>query len=58
MYGEKMQHYNEEIEILREKMIQTAIVLGLNHPDVLAYSQKLDEKHNMILKLKYREASV
>ena len=58
MYGEKMQRYNEEIEILREKMTQTAIVLGLNHPDVLAYSQKLDEKHNMMLQLKYRETSV
>ncbi|MBF0705935.1 aspartyl-phosphate phosphatase Spo0E family protein [Alkalihalobacillus hwajinpoensis] len=35
-------------------MTQAAIALGLNHPEVLTYSQKLDEKHNLILQLKYK----
>ncbi|WP_236690395.1 aspartyl-phosphate phosphatase Spo0E family protein [Guptibacillus hwajinpoensis] len=51
---ETMQRYNNEIEILRAKMTQSAMVLGLNHPDVLEYSQKLDETHNLILQLKYK----
>ncbi|MGB8000017.1 MAG: aspartyl-phosphate phosphatase Spo0E family protein [Anaerobacillus sp.] len=55
MYCEKMQRYNDEIEVLRAKMTQTAIALGLNHPDVLEYSQKLDETHNLILQLKYKD---
>ncbi|WP_347548979.1 aspartyl-phosphate phosphatase Spo0E family protein [Pseudalkalibacillus hwajinpoensis] len=54
MNCEKMQQYNEEIEILRAKMTQSAIALGLNHPEVLEYSQKLDETHNLILQLKYK----
>ena len=55
LYCEKMQRYNDEIEVLRAKMTQTAIALGLNHPDVLEYSQKLDETHNLILQLKYKD---
>ncbi|MDQ0484305.1 aspartyl-phosphate phosphatase Spo0E family protein [Guptibacillus hwajinpoensis] len=54
---EAMQRYNDEIEILRAKMTQSAMVLGLNHPDVLEYSQKLDETHNLILQLKYKNES-
>ncbi|WP_240688111.1 aspartyl-phosphate phosphatase Spo0E family protein [Pseudalkalibacillus hwajinpoensis] len=57
MYCEAMQRYNDEIEILRAKMTQSAMVLGLNHPDVLEYSQKLDETHNLILQLKYKYQS-
>ncbi|TLS39388.1 aspartyl-phosphate phosphatase Spo0E family protein [Pseudalkalibacillus caeni] len=34
-------------------MMSAASDLGMNHPQVLEYSQKLDEMHNLILKLKY-----
>ncbi|MFV8826618.1 Spo0E family sporulation regulatory protein-aspartic acid phosphatase [Alkalihalobacterium sp. APHAB7] len=37
------------IELLREKMVSTALQYGFNHPLVLEYSQKIDEKHNEIL---------
>ncbi len=40
----------EVIEELREKMVATALILGINHPQVLWYSQQIDEKHNDILK--------
>lgn len=46
---EEIQH-----EILCTKITQAAIALGLNHPEVLTHSQKLDEKHNLILQLKYK----
>lgn len=55
--GIEMQRYNDEIESLRTKMMQTAVAMGLNHPKVLEYSQKLDEKHNLILQIKYKERS-
>ncbi|MDN4072365.1 MULTISPECIES: aspartyl-phosphate phosphatase Spo0E family protein [Fictibacillus] len=48
---ERLNHYNEQIEVLREKMIQTAGLFGLNHPEVLSYSRKIDETHNLILKI-------
>ncbi len=44
----------EKIEELREKMVATALVHGINHPKVLWYSQQIDEKHNDILKLKHQ----
>jgi hypothetical protein len=44
--------YLQQIEELREKMISTALEYGINHPKVLWYSQKIDEKHNCILKQK------
>ncbi|MFN7251815.1 MAG: aspartyl-phosphate phosphatase Spo0E family protein [Anaerobacillus sp.] len=44
--------YLQQIEELREKMISTALEYGMNHPKVLWYSQKIDEKHNYILKEK------
>ncbi|WP_236035186.1 aspartyl-phosphate phosphatase Spo0E family protein [Alkalihalobacterium elongatum] len=37
------------IELLREKMVSTALLYGFNHPLVLEYSQKIDEEHNQIL---------
>lgn len=40
----------EQIEELREKMIATALLHGMNHPKVLWYSQQIDEKHNCILR--------
>ncbi|WP_247747513.1 aspartyl-phosphate phosphatase Spo0E family protein [Alkalihalobacillus sp. BA299] len=38
-----------KIEMLREKMVSTALLYGFNHPLVLEYSQKIDEKHNEFL---------
>lgn len=49
---DKIQHYSDQIETLREQMIEAALLLGLNHPHVLQFSQKIDEKHNKILGLK------
>ncbi|WHY71131.1 aspartyl-phosphate phosphatase Spo0E family protein [Fictibacillus enclensis] len=48
---ERLDKYNEQIEHLRQQMIDTANSLGLNHPQVLNYSQKIDETHNLILKM-------
>ncbi|QOY38040.1 aspartyl-phosphate phosphatase Spo0E family protein [Anaerobacillus isosaccharinicus] len=48
----QQENYLQQIEILREKMVATALVYGINHPKVLWYSQQIDEKHNCILKQK------
>jgi hypothetical protein len=42
---------NEQLEQLRNKMIQAANTLGIQHPMVLKYSQKIDETHNKIMKM-------
>ncbi|OLO28597.1 hypothetical protein BTR23_17780 [Alkalihalophilus pseudofirmus] len=36
-------------------MVSTALLYGFNHPLVLEYSQKLDEKHNEILSKQKKE---
>ncbi|MBY6036705.1 aspartyl-phosphate phosphatase Spo0E family protein [Fictibacillus nanhaiensis] len=41
----------EQLETLRNKMIQTANTFGLQHPMVLNYSRKIDETHNKIMQL-------
>lgn len=38
-----------EIEELRKKMIHVAGQLGVSHPLVLSYSQKLDQIHNHLM---------
>lgn len=38
-----------QLEELRVKMINAALSLGMNHPIVLYYSQKLDKQHNVII---------
>lgn len=40
----------KQFENLRKKMISTATANGLKHPQVLKYSQELDNLHNGILK--------
>ncbi|MDN4526822.1 aspartyl-phosphate phosphatase Spo0E family protein [Fictibacillus fluitans] len=55
MDGERLDKYNEQLEHLRQQMIDTANSLGLNHPQVLNYSRKIDETHNMILKMEQEE---
>lgn len=40
----------KEFEELRALMEQSAQKFGLNHPEVLKLSQKLDQIHNSILK--------
>lgn len=40
----------QQLEMLREKMIVKALKNGLDHPDVLKYSQEVDKKHNYIMK--------
>lgn len=45
----------EQLETLRNKMIQTANTFGLQHPMVLKYSKKIDETHNKIMQLQHNE---
>jgi hypothetical protein len=49
---DKINYYCKQIEMLRVQMIEAAMDLGLNHPNVLQYSQQIDEKHNKILMIK------
>lgn len=42
-------NYLDEIEELRKKMVDAALLYGINHPKVLSYSQQIDKKHNYIL---------
>ena len=50
-----LNHYNrydarlKQFETIRRKMISAATVNGLKHPQVLKYSQELDNLHNGIL---------
>ncbi len=41
----------EKIELLRQKMVELGLECGLDHPDVLDYSQKIDQLHNALLEL-------
>ncbi|UFJ39663.1 aspartyl-phosphate phosphatase Spo0E family protein [Brevibacillus humidisoli] len=41
----------EKIELLRQQMIHVGLELGLDHPDVLSYSQEIDRLHNQLLEL-------
>jgi Spo0E like sporulation regulatory protein len=45
----------EQLEALRNKMIQTANTLGIQHPMVLNYSRKIDETHNKIMEMQQKE---
>jgi hypothetical protein len=45
----------EQLESLRNKMIQTANTFGIQHPMVLNYSRKIDETHNNLIKLQQSE---
>jgi hypothetical protein len=46
----------EQLETLRNKMIQTANTLGIQHPMVLNYSKKIDETHNIIMELQQKDS--
>ncbi len=41
----------ERIELLRHQMIAIGLEHGLDHPEVLQYSQKIDQLHNKLLEL-------
>ncbi|WP_139490772.1 aspartyl-phosphate phosphatase Spo0E family protein [Brevibacillus dissolubilis] len=41
----------EKIELLRQQMVKNGLELGLSHPDVLEYSQRIDRLHNQLLEL-------
>lgn|GEM_PF-617686 len=36
----------EKLELLRQKMVAAGLEQGLNHPQVLEYSQRIDQLHN------------
>ena len=44
-----VESYKDQIEHTREKMLQAAGKLGLNHPQVLFFSQELDKLHTGLL---------
>ncbi|MFM1653669.1 Spo0E family sporulation regulatory protein-aspartic acid phosphatase [Brevibacillus sp. B_LB10_24] len=41
----------EKIEHLRQQMMEIAAEFGMDHPDVLRYSQEIDKLHNMLMEL-------
>lgn len=41
----------EKMERLRQQMILIGLEFGLDHPDVLSYSQEIDRLHNQLLQL-------
>lgn len=41
----------EKIELLRQQMISCGLEQGLDHPDVLFYSQQIDLLHNKLLEI-------
>ncbi|MGC5328232.1 Spo0E family sporulation regulatory protein-aspartic acid phosphatase [Brevibacillus sp. SYSU BS000544] len=41
----------EKIELLRQQMISIGLEHGLDHPDVLFYSQQIDLLHNKLLEI-------
>lgn len=41
----------EKIELLRQQMVKVGLESGLNHPDVLEYSRKIDQLHNALLEM-------
>ncbi|MEJ8545920.1 Spo0E family sporulation regulatory protein-aspartic acid phosphatase [Brevibacillus borstelensis] len=36
----------EKIELLRQRMVSMGLEFGLDHPEVLEYSKKIDQLHN------------
>jgi hypothetical protein len=36
----------EKIELLRQRMVQMGLEFGLDHPEVLECSKKIDQLHN------------
>ena len=46
-----MKNLEYEIECLRQEMYVTALRKGINHPDVIRISQRLDEVINEFYKL-------
>ncbi|MCK0470121.1 aspartyl-phosphate phosphatase Spo0E family protein [Halalkalibacter sp. APA_J-10(15)] len=47
--GTKTSHVRIEVEKLRAIMIRTGLTKGLDHPETLMYSQKLDKYLNCLL---------
>ncbi|WP_019123752.1 aspartyl-phosphate phosphatase Spo0E family protein [Brevibacillus massiliensis] len=41
----------EKIELLRQQMMEIAAEFGMDHPDVLRYSQEIDKLHNIFMEL-------
>lgn len=45
----------EKIELLRQQMIEIGLERGLDSPEVLECSQKIDQLHNKLLELDKNE---
>lgn len=41
----------EKIELLRQQMVKIGLECGLDHPDVLEYSKRIDQLHNELMEI-------
>lgn len=41
----------EKIELLRQQMVKLGLECGLDHPEVMEYSRKIDQLHNELMEL-------
>ncbi|MFK3938399.1 Spo0E family sporulation regulatory protein-aspartic acid phosphatase [Alkalihalobacillus sp. NPDC078783] len=50
--------FEERIERMRQKMLEAAEKFGLNHPEVLHFSQELDKLHTCYFTKMAQKSSV
>jgi len=48
----------ENIELLRQRMVNMALEFGFNHPKVLEYSEQIDKLHNQLNQMDYNVSRV
>ena len=48
----------ENIELLRQRMVNMALEFGFDHPEVLEYSEQIDKLHNQLNQLDYNLSRV
>ncbi|CAM5782946.1 MULTISPECIES: aspartyl-phosphate phosphatase Spo0E family protein [Brevibacillus] len=48
----------EKIELLRQRMVSMGLEFGLDHPEVLEYSKKIDQLHNELNQMDHNLSKV
>ncbi|GAA4723127.1 aspartyl-phosphate phosphatase Spo0E family protein [Brevibacillus fulvus] len=48
----------EKIELLRQQMVKIGLECGLDHPDVLEYSKRIDQLHNQLIEMDHSLSKV
>lgn len=48
----------EKIELLRQQMVKIGLECGLDHPDVLEYSKRIDQLHNKLMEIDHSLSKV